>query len=183
MLRSTLLGAVGAMALTTAASAAPIALDTLYGFSFNGAGTAIEGTATSGFINPSNPSGLASPDAPWTFTITAGTTATLTVLDLFISGDEFEIFNFGVSLGTTSAAASGGSCGSNFTCALADSRYSRGIFSLAAGDYSISGTQLTGTAGAGGFIVEVAAVPIPATGALLLVALGGAGLAGRRRRS
>lgn len=184
MMRSILAAAFGTLTAATAATAAPVALDTLYGFGFDGVGTALVGTAGGPFSLPVNPAGTDSPDAPWTFDIAPSSAGSLIVLDLSISSDEFEIFNFGESLGVTSSATSGGTCGVNFTCAFGDPNYSRGVFALSAGSYSISGIQITGIPGAGAFIIQTAVIPVPASGLLLLGALaGGAGLAARRRKA
>lgn len=151
-----------------AAGAAPVSLDTWYGFGFGDVGSGL--TSGTGFIMGTNPVATPAPDGPWTFTLTSA--ATLFVVDLFLSLDRFELFNAGTSLGLTSAPTDGGGCGSDITCAISDGRYSRGSFFLTAGDYSITGTHVAGTPGAGAFIIQPAAVPVPAAGGLLLGALG-----------
>jgi len=164
-----MLGCAALLSLTFAgaASSATIAVNQWYGFAFSGVGKPIsEGI---GITNPRNPRSISAPAGPWTFTLDRA--GTLTVLDLFVSSDRFRITNFGTILGETSMNAPGGTCGSDITCGLADSSYSRGVFKLAAGDHSISGVQTAGTAGAGAFLVEVAAIPVPAAGFLLVPGL------------
>ena len=174
-----ILAALVLSAAPVAANAAPVNVDTWYTFGFGGVNSALQGGA--GFIQGDNPTSAVAPDGPWTFTLTSA--ATLFVMDLFLSVDQFELFNFGSSLGLTSSpTASGGGCDSNITCAIGNLDYSRGSFALAAGDYSITGIQRQGVSGAGVFIVETAAVPVPAAGVLLVGALGMLG-AVRRRKS
>lgn len=163
------------------ADAAAISTDTYYSLGFEGVGSNIIGTASGGFTHCTNPSCVASP-AGSSFEFTLASAGVLTILDLFISFDEFDIYNFGSLLGSTTASTRGGDCGSDFTCALADTRYSRGVFNLAAGSYSISGIQTAGTSGAGALIVETSPVPVPAAGVMLLSVLLGGGFAARRRR-
>lgn len=74
---------------------------------------------------------------PWTFTASPDG-ATLTVTDAFLRGDRFEIFDFGASIGTTSAVGTGGDCGDNPDPCLADPLVSHGIFPLGPGPHSIT---------------------------------------------
>ena len=88
-------------------------------------------------------------------------------------------------IGQSSAPAEGSSCNADLTCVLGDPNFSSASFLLASGDHSITGAVLQSPfgGGAGAFIVNVNAVPLPAAAAMLLsalAALGGLGLQSRR---
>ena len=120
-------------------------------------------------------------DPPWTITTLVPTR--LLVLDLFESVDQFEILDNAAVIGMTSVPVDGGTCESDITCSLADLRYSRGEFILAAGNHSLTGAQLDGIPGAAVFQLTVlSTVPEPDTLALLgLGTLLLAGAVARRR--
>ena len=174
---------LAAMLGTGSAHATAIDLDQWYSFSFNGVGTAL----ANGSGNGINPVPLL-PGAPaWTFTLTSA--GTLTFLDGFNSGDQFEIFNFGSSLGTTSSASSAeADCDNDITACLANPSMGKGVFALEAGDYSITGIQTANApnfpgGGVGFFVVSTeGAVPEPASWAMLVAGFTLAGAAMRRRR-
>jgi hypothetical protein len=123
--------------------------------------------------------------AHFTFTITAGNVGSLTVLDTGISGDRFMIRNHGITLGQeTSVGVDGnpdleGSSVADFGLALADPAFSRGVYTLQAGSYDISGMLsysvlsygLPMNSTTGGIALTVSAVPEPATVASLLAGL------------
>lgn len=131
----------------------------------------------------------------FTFVVGAGAHGTLTVVDAGFAGDMFAVTNFAAGLGATSVVPIGTyptaqDVGNNFSAALADASFSRGIFGLDPGAYRISGrlTQsvlfdgvaLEATLGA--VRLEVAApVPEPTSFALLLAGLGATGWVARRR--
>ena len=151
-----------------------------YEFVFEGAGSPAfaGGTADPG----TNPDSVALDDAPWTFS----GAAVLNILDLFNSGDRFEAFDGAVSLGLTSQASEGGSCSSDITCALGDSRYSFGTFALGAGDHSITilvdSTPFNGGAAVLQAVATEAQAPEPGTMLLVGAALSVLGLARRSRK-
>jgi hypothetical protein len=177
------LGAVLAVAQT--AHAGPIPLDTFLQFSFDQPGTAVQG------CDPADPNGnfcIASSgtpttflDAPaWTFSSLGGGFV-LTVLDAFTSGDRFDVFDFGQLIGSTSLPARQAvDCGDDPATCLATAGMSTGVFTLGAGDHSLS-LIATQTGGLGSAYLRVAAVPEPASMALVMGALGL--LWGTRKRS
>ncbi len=132
----------------------------------------------------------------FTFTIDAGSTGTLTVVDTGFAGDTFKLTNFGSIFGATSGVPTAlydGNAPSvgDFDTALADASFSRGSFVLGAGSYRISGmldqsvrfdatTPLNSTSG--GLRLTVAAVPEPSSLAMFAAGLGLIGTLMRRRR-
>ena len=103
---------------------------------------------------------------PWTF---AGA-AQLTITDVFESGDRFEVFDFGVSLGLTSASVIGADCGDDPVPCLANAAISHGSFFLGAGPHSITLVAVDSPGGLGTGYLMVALVPEPSI--LLLLAIG-----------
>lgn len=132
----------------------------------------------------------------FSFTIAAGQVGTLTVVDAGFGGDTFTITNNGASLGTTSSVpvttfVTAPAVGYDYNAALANDAFSKGVFTLQAGNYSISGSLLQSVlfdvgagpinATAGALKLEVSAVPEPTTLASLLAGLGLIGFVLRRR--
>lgn len=131
----------------------------------------------------------------FSFTIAQGYVGSLTVVDAGSYGDVYDVLNNGVSLGTTSAVAPvdlGSYAGDfvfNYDAALADANYSRGVFTLQAGTYNISGVlvQAATLDGApfrytpGAVKLEVSAVPEPSSLVLLLAGVAALGAIARRR--
>jgi len=109
---------------------------------------------------------------PWTFVAPLGG-ATLIVTDAFTAGDRFQVFDFGVSIGLTSAPIGAGSCGSDPVTCLANANISHGVFALAAGAHSLTLTAiLAPTGGGAGYLqAQVAQIPEPSLSALLTAGL------------
>lgn len=163
------------------ASADPILLDQWYTFGFGGTGSSLVSGAAA--ILGTNPVSIAAPDPSWTFTLAQA--GSLTVIDGFNSGDQFEITNFGIAIGITSAPVLESNCGNDITACLNNAAMSQGTFNLGAGNYSIGGTATASPFGGGaGFfrVSSVAPVPEPATWAMMLLGFGAVGFSLRRNR-
>lgn len=165
--------ALGAASLFAAhgAQAAAITVGTWYEFGFGGVGSAL--TSGTGTVALTSPTTTYAPDPAWTFTIGA-TGGQLFVTDAFQSGDRFELFNSGSSIGLTSAPTLGSSCGSVLNCALVDSNFSKAFFALAPGSYSITGTAVLSPFGSGAGAFRVVENPrkVPEPISLALVGIG-----------
>jgi len=175
--------AVGLLAVAPALWAGPIAFDTWGQFAFADAGSGAIGCdpadPAGGFCIPSSGTPTIFLDAPaWTFTAPAG--ALLTVTDAFLSGDQFEIFDFGIFVGMTSLPGQGIDCGDDPVVCLGTVGMSAGTFALAAGSHAITLVPLLSPEGSGsGYLIVAAAVAEP--GSLALLGLGIVGLALVRR--
>jgi len=167
---------VGFALVAGTASASPIVVDQWYTFGFSGSGgdPLISG---SGFILGVR--SLAAPDPAWEFDCPASK-CHIVVTDGFLPVDQFEFFDFGVSIGITSVPSgdSGHTCSNDELVCLADPQMSHGFFVVGTGAHSITGTHLVGIPGAAFFIVTV---PEPAS--LLLIGIALLMLIGIRRRA
>jgi hypothetical protein len=167
--------------------AGPIIPGTWGEFSFTDTGIEARGCdpadPAGGFCIPSSGTPTVFLDAPtWTFVAPAGG-ATLIVTDAFESGDRFEIFDFGVSLGFTSLPSAAGlvDCGDDPVVCIATAGMSSGSFLLGAGNHAITLVPTLSPSGGGaGYLLVSAAVVEP--GSLMLVGLGLTCLALLRRR-
>lgn len=129
----------------------------------------------------------------FSFTVAAGHTATLTVVDAGFAGDTFAVTDHGAALGATSAVPAGTTGGEvvfDFDAALADPAYSRGTWTLGPGSYAIGGSLLQSVTMDGapldateGGIRLATSVPEPALPALLVAGLAVVGAAARRRKN
>src|SRR6266508_3953532 len=102
--------AISALAFAPIAGATPVPVGGLWQ-EFHFAGTGSFATACGSCVPSSAGNSQFAPAPPWTFNL--GGPGTLTVTDAFVRGDVFEAFDFGVSLGTTSAVPTDAGCNSS----------------------------------------------------------------------
>ena len=115
----------------------------------------------------------ASLNAPWTF----NGPAILQVLDLFVAGDQFAVFDNSVLLSNTSVPTNTGvsGCSNDIGCALADTAdYSYLDIALGGGSHSITIQVIQNASGdtGGAAVLSATATPEPGTLALLAGGLG-----------
>lgn len=112
-------------------------------------------------------------DPAWTFTTSAPVFVTIT--DAFFSGNSFELFDSGTLIGSTPFVDLGYACGDDPAICALDPNFSHAVFSLGAGDHSLSIDALDSPFGGGAAYFRVdpqlAAVPEPGTIGLLTLGL------------
>lgn len=128
-----------------------------------------------------------------TFDFTLADSAEFKITDVNYDGDQFQIYINAVSQGLTSAPANDGTYFTDPNLAFASPLFSHGSYILGPGSYSISGTVVASPYGSGHAFAELvsyqmpdpdptpAAVPEPATWAMMLVGFGAIGFTLRRK--
>jgi len=191
-----------------AAHADNIVLNQWYTGHFTSSGTPLQGGAFpggTGVNGPVLPGGfadaIASPSTPWTITLSHP--GRLTVTDVEISGDRFQLFDNGIAMTAAASpftgagqnpgqASPGGgltsvpcvSCSSDaedINGALGNADFSSATFHLHTGVNVITG-QFLGVIKFGDMNFIAEAVPEPATWAIMLIGFGALGAAMRARR-
>lgn len=137
----------------------------------------------------------------FTFTIGAGEVGQLTVVDASFAGDTYQVFNQGALIGATSAVpqldiGTAPDVGYDYDAALLNSAFSRGVYTLGAGTYQITGALqqallvpdennvlVPSTSAAGAVRLTVSAVPEPSALSMALAAVGLIWMLSRRRRA
>ncbi len=124
----------------------------------------------------------------FSFTIGAGSFGVLTVVDAVTAGDRFSVTANGASLGTTTlTGTSTANVGYNYAAALANPAFSRGLYTLPAGSYTITGAMLPNPDGfnitQGGLRLDVSPVPEASSTALWLLGLSALASWAQRRRA
>jgi YVTN family beta-propeller protein len=109
---------------------------------------------------------------PWTLTAPVQGVV-LTVTDAFTAGDRFQVFDFGVSLGLTSAPFGSTDCGDDPVPCLSIPGISSARFGLNAGGHSLTITPMLSTGGGSAYL---RADVVPEPGTWLLFAAGFAAL-------
>ena len=165
-MKSLLLAAVCALGLGSAAQAATLTVDGGWStFNYGATGT------------------------PWseTFDFTLTSDAWLLVTDAYLPGDIFKLSVAGLQFLTSSVDELGVSIFGDYDAAWASEDFSSLAILLGSGSYTVTGTAFYSPYGYGTGGISLAsslpAVPLPASGLLLLAGLGGAGALLRRKRA
>lgn len=181
-----LLAVAAAMFLVVPAFAGPINAGQWLQFSFSTPGVPATGCnpadLAGDFCIPSSGVPSAFLDAPpWTYTAPAQG-ALLFVTDAFASGDRFELFDGGVSIGLTSIFTAGVACGDDPSVCIGTPGMSTGVFNLAPGNHSLTLSTTLDSGSFGSGFLQVQPVPEPSTVVFAMTGLGAIALSRFHRR-
>jgi hypothetical protein len=115
-------------------------------FQFNESGSFAD--ACNGCAPSSGQNSVFGGKPPWKF-MAPPAGARLTITDAFDLGDRFEVFDFGESIGKTSAVAAAGACSDDPELCVVSSAVSHAIFNLGAGAHEITIRAIDSPYGAG----------------------------------
>lgn len=165
-------------AATAPLSATTVAVDGAYHeFQFGAAGTFAY--SCGGLCTPTTLLAEQTGSPAYTFT----GSGTVNLVDLFIEGDQFELFDNSLLVGSTSTPLNTGAnpCGGDITCAMTTTGYSKGSFLLGAGSHSLTIEVIQNATGSSGgaavFNVAASTSPVPEPASLMLTGTGLSGLA------
>ena len=161
---------LGILALSAAPTFASVVLTdgSWHEFHFGGVGSFAEGCSSNCVPGTTDPVADQTTTSPWTFS----GSAVLTVQDLSISVDRFQVFDNDVSLGDTSVETPGSDCGFDIGVCSSNVALSKGIFSLGAGSHSITIQMVDSGQGGGAAALKAVAATTPEPSALPLLSLG-----------
>ena len=155
----------------SSAKAEPIALGVWYEFVHNGPGMFVQ-SCQGVLCTPSSAgNSMYAPEQPWTVLLNAP--GVLTIADAFASGDQFEAFSNGQSLGLTSQPVDFQHCGSDPAACINAFGMSSGMFGLSAGTHLLTIRTFASRAGIGASFFRVDAPSVvPEPSSLILLGSG-----------
>ena len=165
--------AISALVFVPSASADPVPVGGPFGglwqeFAFAGPGSFA--TACVACTPSSGGNSQFAPNPPWTFFILGPKAGNLTVTDAFVRGDVFQVYDFGVPLGTTSAVPTDAGCNNSDPENCLGINSSR-VYALSPGPHSITIEAVASPYGSGAAYFRARSAscpPVPIMGPCLV---------------